>query len=116
MVAAEAAVEAEQAAEEAEEAAETAEAAEAIAEAALDVAATAVEMAAGDEAHSHDEYVSRAELREMADAYVLELVALTAVTAEESSPAEEEAVEEDVPPPSIEAPKKKSFRERYEGA
>lgn len=118
MAAAEAAVEAEQAAEEAEEAQATAEVAEAVAEAALEVAETAVEMAAGDSVHSHDEYVSRGELREIADAYVLELAALTATAEEVGEVAGEVEAEpeEDVAPPSIETPKKRSFRERYEGA
>lgn len=106
-----AAAEAEQAAEEAEEAEEAAEAAEEIAEAALDTAVAALEVAASDSDHGHPEYVTREEVRALADAYVLELAALGGGETE-SEP--EEEPEEDVPPPSIEKPKKKSFAERWD--
>lgn len=114
MEAAAALVEAEHASEDAEEAEEAAEAAEAVAEAALDVATAALEAAVVDSDHEHGDYVRREELREIADAYVLELALLASADSEAGSEGEE--IEEDVAPPSIEKPKKKSFAERWDGA
>lgn len=116
----EARVEAEHAAEDAEEAQEAAEEAQAVAEQAQETAAAAVEIAvqaaASDSIHDHAEYVSRSELRAEIDAYIGELQELAEAETPAVEPEEEEPVEEDVPPPSVEKveTKKRSFAERWD--